>query len=177
MGTSAHGGPIGCQNWHRMPTFGVFWVFWWATTSSVSDYSTDFDPNFWDFTKNNHQRRALQRPVLWLELRSYSGHLTAGRWSDGPCGHQNGWRKVSLGIVWMVHAGIWAKTEKELKIGKSIELGEHQAFIHCHMDVAGPGSRTTTLARCRKTTNLETRHREHVTAWRFAPTSVHSGYD
>ena len=36
-----------------MPTFGVFWVFWCATTSYVSDYSTDFDPNFWDFTKKN----------------------------------------------------------------------------------------------------------------------------
>jgi hypothetical protein len=158
---------------------GVLGV-WCATTSYVSDYSTDVDLNFWDFTKKKRQRRALQRPVLWLDLRSYSGHLTAGRWSDGPCGHQNG--TLEKGLIRNCMNGtrrhFGQKKEKELKIGKSIELGEHQAFIHCHMDVAGPGSRTTSpLARCRKTTNLETCHREHVTAWRFAPTSVHSGYD
>jgi hypothetical protein len=42
---------------------GVLGV-WCATTSYVSDYSTDVDLNFWDFTKKKRQRRALQRPVL-----------------------------------------------------------------------------------------------------------------
>lgn len=177
MGTSTHGSPIGCQNWHRF-----FWVFWVFGVRLHHMYLTIrlMSTSISGISQKKSQRRALQRPVLWLELRSYSGHLTAGRWSDGPCGHQNG--TLEKGLIRNCMNGtrrhFGQKKEKELKIGKSIELGEHQAFIHCHMDVAGPGSRTTSpLARCRKTTNLETCHREHVTAWRFAPTSVHSGYD